>query len=155
MSCLLLAHFNALSFFFFYFQLRINLILLCTLAVPILAVLNKVERREAPHPHDTYGPPPREGPQLPVPVYGAPAVNRYPPPPPDIPPPAVSQEYGVPVQYGPPKVQVEYGPPPQSHHVRSIFFFFFNIWWRVFVFSDCRDPKKGQNRHINKYFSSE
>lgn len=91
--------------------------------MPILAVVNsksetKIERREAPF--DTYGPPPQQqGSSLPIAVYGAPAVNKYPPPPPDIPPP-VSQEYGVPVlKYGPPKVHIEYGPPiqtQQSHH---------------------------------------
>lgn len=91
----------------FFLQLRINIIVLCTLAVPIMAVLNKVDRREVGF--DTYGPPPREGPQLPTAVYGAPAVHKYPQLPPDLPPP-VSQEYGVPIsKYGPPKVQVEYG----------------------------------------------
>uniref|UniRef100_A0A182IMY2 Uncharacterized protein n=1 Tax=Anopheles atroparvus TaxID=41427 RepID=A0A182IMY2_ANOAO len=80
----------------------------------------EAQRREAPL-SDSYGPPPPTGPELPVPVYGAPAVASYPPPPPDVPPPAPvpppvqvpHKEYGVPVQsYGPPHVSIEYGPPP-------------------------------------------
>ncbi|XP_053660372.1 uncharacterized protein LOC128709400 [Anopheles marshallii] len=80
----------------------------------------EAQRREAPL-ADSYGPPPATGPELPVPVYGAPAVAHYPPPPPDVPPPAPAlppvqvphKEYGVPVQnYGPPNVNIEYGPPP-------------------------------------------
>ncbi|XP_049287402.1 uncharacterized protein LOC125765916 [Anopheles funestus] len=80
----------------------------------------EAQRREAPL-ADSYGPPPATGPELPAPVYGAPAVAHYPPPPPDVPPPAPAlppvqvphKEYGVPVQsYGPPNVNIEYGPPP-------------------------------------------
>lgn len=58
----------------------------------------KIERREAPF--ETYGPPPvqQQPPQilLPTPVYGAPAITKYPPPPPERPPlpPAPSKEYG-------------------------------------------------------------
>ncbi|XP_031626053.1 proline-rich extensin-like protein EPR1 [Contarinia nasturtii] len=99
----------------------------CALALPMTnAVINtnsiesKIERREA---FQTYGPPPIQSqPQqqtivLPTPVYGAPAIGKYPPPPPER-PPLPSKEYGIPVrQYGPPKVQIEYGAPPvaQSH----------------------------------------
>ncbi|XP_052868459.1 uncharacterized protein LOC128274340 [Anopheles cruzii] len=74
---------------------------------------NEAQRREAPL-ADSYGPPPATGPELPVPVYGTPAVAHYPAPPPDVPPPPVPhKEYGVPVQnYGPPNVNIEYGPPP-------------------------------------------
>lgn len=72
---------STLFFLFLSLQLRINIIVLCTLAVPIIAVITKSDlRREAGF--DTYGPPPREGPQLPVAVYGAPAQHKYPPPPP-------------------------------------------------------------------------
>ncbi|XP_035919749.1 extensin-like [Anopheles stephensi] len=80
----------------------------------------EAQRREAPL-ADSYGPPPATGPELPAPVYGAPAAAHYPPPPPDVPPPAPvlpsvqvpHKEYGVPVQnYGPPNVNIEYGPPP-------------------------------------------
>lgn len=58
----------------------------------------KLERREAPF--ETYGPPPLQPPQqqtivLPTPVYGAPAIGKYPPPPPDRPPPPPSKEYGM------------------------------------------------------------
>lgn len=78
--------------------------MLCTLAVPIIAVITKSDlRREAGF--DSYGPPPREGPQLPPSVYGVPG-----------------QPAGIPIsKYGPPKVQVEYGIPPpqqqQQYHV--------------------------------------
>ena len=93
-------------------QTKIHCLLLCTLAVPILAVINgnsKAERREAPF--DTYGPPVHGPSQLPAPIYGAPGSIKYPAPPPDIPPPPPQgiphQEYGVPVQkYGPPKVRI-------------------------------------------------
>lgn len=105
--------------FYFIFQLHKHVLVLCILASPIYAVINKspqeADRREAPI--DTYGPPAQDIP-LPAPIYGQPALARYPPPPPDIPPPIPQphREYGVPVlKYGPPKVQVEYGPPPQHH----------------------------------------
>lgn len=117
-----LPHF--LTFFLsFLFQLSTHILVFCVLASPIYAVINKppqdADRREAAL--DTYGPPAQDI-QLPAPIYGLPAVARYPPPPPDIPPlpPQPHREYGVPVKYGPPKVQVEYGPPPpppqQQHH---------------------------------------
>ncbi|KAJ6635326.1 hypothetical protein Bhyg_13911 [Pseudolycoriella hygida] len=95
-------------------KLTTSVLLFCVLALPIHAVINKppqdADRREASL--DI---------QLPAPIYGQPAVARYPPPPPDIPPPLPQphKEYGVPVKYGPPSVQVEYGPPPplpQQHH---------------------------------------
>lgn len=102
------------------FQLRIHFLLICTLAVPILAVLNKAERRQVPF--DTYGPPPQQQ-QLPAPIYGAPAVTKYPSPPPDVPPPV-----SVPIEkYGPPKVHVEYGPPPHQGRLNS--------WSACIVFS--------------------
>lgn len=110
--------------FFFYFNLQFprKFVILCTLFVPIIAVINsktetKVERREAPF--DTYGPPPQQISNQPIAIYGAPSIAQYPSPTPNISPP-VSQQYGVPVlKYGPPKVHVEYGPPPQQqqqHH---------------------------------------
>lgn len=104
------------------FQFYKHILVLCVLASPIYAVINKspqeADRREAPI--DTYGPPAQDI-QLPAAIYGQPAVARYPPPPPDIPPlpPQPHREYGVPVKYGPPKVQIEYGPPPPpppQHH---------------------------------------
>lgn len=58
----------------------------------------KVERREA---FETYGPPPVPQQQqqhtfnLPTPVYGPPAISKYPPPPPERPPPPPpGKEYG-------------------------------------------------------------
>lgn len=90
----------------FYFQAsQAIVILVCALALPMTnAVINtksdtaKLERREAPF--ETYGPPEIQPQQqtivLPTPVYGAPAVAKYPPPPPERPPlpPAPSKEYG-------------------------------------------------------------
>lgn len=78
------------------------IVLFCALALPMTnAVINtnsettKIERREAPF--ETYGPPPQQQTiVLQAPVYGAPAVAKYPPPPPERPPlpPAPSKEYG-------------------------------------------------------------
>ena len=89
----------------FYFQAFRAIVLVCALALPMTnAVINtksdttKLERREAPF--ETYGPPEIQPQQqtivLPTPVYGAPAVAKYPPPPPERPPypQAPSKEYG-------------------------------------------------------------
>lgn len=67
--------------------------------MPTFAVINtnskadtKIERREAPF--ETYGPPPVQAQQniiLPTPIYGAPAIAKYPPPPPDT----LPKEYGM------------------------------------------------------------
>ncbi|XP_058824459.1 uncharacterized protein LOC131685068 [Topomyia yanbarensis] len=109
---------------------RLAAVLICTLVLTraTQAVVNgDAQRREAPI-ADSYGVPPSSpgasGPELPAPVYGAPAVAHYPPPLPDIPPPAPNvphKEYGVPVQnFGPPNINIEYGPPqppkPVFHH---------------------------------------
>lgn len=93
------------------FQIFRSIVVLCALALPMtIAVINgpsesKVERREAPF--ETYGPPPVQQPQhqqqqhnyheqtfIIQPVYGAPAVSKFPPPPPERPPPPPGQEYG-------------------------------------------------------------
>lgn len=61
--------------------------------MPILGILHRADRREAPL--GAYGPP------------------QFPVSPPGLPSPSVSQQYGVPIsKYGPPKV--DYGPPPQA-----------------------------------------
>ncbi|XP_055642258.1 uncharacterized protein LOC129779040 [Toxorhynchites rutilus septentrionalis] len=111
-------------------MLRPSALLICALALATTTqgvVNSEAQRREAPI-ADTYGLPPSSPAfslgELPVAVYGTPAVAHYPPPPPDIPPPAPhgpSKEYGVPVQnFGPPKINIEYGPPhipkPSFHH---------------------------------------
>ncbi|KAL1378181.1 hypothetical protein pipiens_015762 [Culex pipiens pipiens] len=106
--------------------LRPSALLVCALVLTTAtqAVVNsEAQRREAPLAiADTYGVPPSSpgalsSPELPTPVYGAPAAGHYPPPPPDVPPPPSGpivphKEYGVPVQhFGPPKINIEYGPP--------------------------------------------
>lgn len=78
-----------------------SIVILCALALPMSnAVINtqsepKAEKREA---FETYGPPPVQQQTfvLPTPVYGPPAISKYPPPPPDRPPPQrqPAEKYG-------------------------------------------------------------
>lgn len=92
---------NVCVSFGFSLQIFQSIVILCALALPMTtAVINSpsekdVERREG---FETYGPPPlQQQIVLPTPVYGPPAVSKYPPPPPERPPPPShqpSKEYG-------------------------------------------------------------
>lgn len=103
---LISASLNYAFFVSFSCQLFRMIVMLCALVLPMTnAVINspsesKVERREAPF--ETYGPPPVQQQHqqhaqtfIVQPVYGAPAVSKYPAPPPERPPPPPAQEYGT------------------------------------------------------------